>query len=160
MKKINLLILVLVLMPIAVSAASLQEILTKPDSFDKSQVVVEAEVIGEALNGDGGSWLNISSGDNSLGVFTQSPRSLRAISHWGGYLETGDYVKISGEFYKQCPLHQTSDIHLESLEVLKKGHKNQPRVSLRKVRIANLGLVFCLIAAAIYFIKEKYARKT
>jgi len=157
---ILVLVLVLILIPISVSAASLKEVLAKPDSFDRKEVVVEAEAIGELLKTDSGHWLNVSFEGYNLGVFTQNSRNLRDIKYWGSYLETGDYLKITGTFYKDCPLHQMSDIHLESLEVLDQGHKNQQTVSPKKVRLANLGLAFCLVIAIIYFIKEKYGKRS
>jgi len=155
MKKTTFLILILILMPISIKAASLTGILTDPKSFERKEVQIIGEVIGEPLGQEESFWINLSSQGYNIGVFSQDKIKFRTITHWGSYAETGDLVKIEGKFYENCPLHHTSDIHLKSLTVLERGHKNRPRVSKRKVRVANLSLIICLLVSLIYFLKEK-----
>ena len=160
MKKLIILILFFLCLATTARAGSLKEILAKADSFDQEMVVVVGEAIGEPLKSGDGYWVNISFNGHSLGIFSQDPSSFDLISHWGGYAEIGDYLKVSGKFNKNCAQHHTSDIHLDSLEILRKGHRSQPEISEQKIGFAKLGLVMCLIVALMYFIKEKYGTKT
>lgn len=156
MKNIGFLIIFLVLFPILAEAASLKDLLNNPEVFDQKPVEVIGEVIGDQLKTSDGIWFNILSEGYNLGVFSQSRRVLRDITYWGSYSEIGDRVKVSGIFYKDCPLHHSADIHLASLEIIKPGRKNKPKVSARKVGYANLSLIICFLVAAGFFLKEKY----
>lgn len=160
MKKTIILILFLFCLSVTAKASSLEEILANSESFDQKNVVVVGEVIGEVLESGGGYWINISFKGHSLGIFSPVEESFDSISHWGSYAETGDYLEISGRFNKNCSLHHTGDIHLESLEILKTGHRNKLEVSAQKVAFAMLGLIMCLIVSLMYFLKEKYGTKT
>lgn len=160
MKRTISLILFLLCLPMVVKAASLTEVLSDPGTFDQKTVVVAGEAIGELLAADGGYWVNISFEGHNLGVFSQIKQPFKVINYWGSYAETGDYLKLTGKFYKGCILHQIDDIHLESLEVLRTGGINEPEVSAEKIRFANFGLIVCLIVSLVYFLKEKYGTKT
>lgn len=137
---------------------ALEDILASPESFDKREVQVEGEAIGEPLRDDRGVWINISSGSKQIGVFSPDKKIAENITYWGSYKYRGDQLRITGIFYKDCPIYQISDIHLRSLEIIEKGRKNEFSASAQKQQLA-LGLsIICLITAAIYFIKMKYGK--
>ena len=138
----------------------LSDLLASPDSFDRKVITVDAEVVGEALKGESGVWGNIFSKGSNLGVFSKDPEAFRPITYWGSYKQTGDKVRVKGIFYKSCPQHQTSDIHLEDLKVLKKGHQNQMIVSSLRKRQAMVSFIIFLTITIIYLIRLKYGKRT
>lgn len=140
--------------------ASLADILNHPDRFNERRVEIEGEIIGELLKADKGLWINISSADQSMGVFLFDKEAVGAISHWGRYKVRGDRVKIEGVFYKDCPLHHVMDIHLDRLEVLEQGRVLEDSVPLFKVDLSIVFFVICLTMAIIYFIKLKHGTRT
>lgn len=155
MRKIIFLTLVLVfLAPVVSFASSLGEILGNPAKFDAKKVEIEAEAIGSPLKGDGGVWINVGSRESNIGIFSKDSGVLERIKYWGSYREKGDYLRIEGVFFRNCPFHQISDIHLESLEVVETGYENKISVSPEKVKLAAILFVICLIMGAIYFIKR------
>jgi len=146
--------------PFAYAKASvLEAILAFPDRFDQREVQIEGEAIGESLNDAQGVWLNISTGSQQIGVFSSDKSVIERITHWGSYQETGDRVRVKGIFYKECPDHQISDVHLGSLEILREGYRNEYPISPQKRRIAKILSIICLTIAFIYLIKLKYGKR-
>jgi len=143
-----------VIFPCFVFAVSLEEILNAPAEFDSKAVEIEAEVIGNPLKGVNGVWLNVKSGESNIGVFSLDAAVLESIKYWGSYGQKGDKLKIKGIFYKNCPLHQISDIHLNSLAVIEKGCENKMAVSSERIRLAVMLFIICLTTGLIYFIKK------
>ena len=137
----------------------LPDLLTSPDSFDGKVITLEAEVVGEILRENSGAWINILSQGKNIGVFSEDPEVFKAITHWGSYKQIGDKVRIRGVFYKNCPQHKTSDIHLQDLKVLEKGHKNSLMVTPSRRRLAMISFIICLTTAIIYFISLKYGKR-
>lgn len=166
MKKIIFLISLLLLIsgisliPAFAQKNSLKEVLNNPSAFDRKVIEIEGEVIGEPLKAEGGLWINIASGSYNIGVFSSDLEVLNPIEFWGSYKEKGDRVRIKGTFYKNCPWHQISDVHLTTLEVVEKGYKKEILVSPQKVQLSIILFTICLATATLYFIKRKYGRKT
>ena len=151
-------ILIFALVPSFSFAASINEILDQPDQFDEKNIEIEGEVIGEPLRGKDGQWINILSEDSNMGIFLSDPESLKSIEYWGNYKNKGDTVIVRGIFYKDCFLHQISDMHLNSLRVRERGFENQPKVSAEKAKMATILLIVCLSTAIIYFIRPGRCR--
>ncbi|MBU1113306.1 MAG: hypothetical protein KKH93_05475 [Candidatus Omnitrophica bacterium] len=158
---ISLLFCLSVFLPFVYSqSTSLKDLMVDPELFDQKEVRVSGEAIGEILQSDGGFWVNLLSSGYNLGIFSQNKSDFEDISHWGSYAETGDQIEVQGRFYKNCFQHQTTDIHMESLNVAKPGHKNSRVVSSRKVKTARLALIICFLVALMYFLKEKIWNKS
>lgn len=138
---------------------SLEDIFAFPEEFSEKEVQIEGEVIGEPLNDPGGIWLNISTGSQQIGVFVFDKEKIEEITYWGSYEETGDHVRIKGIFYKECPDHQISDIHLGSLEIIREGYRNEYPISPQKQQLAKILSIICLAIAFIYLIKLKYGKR-
>ena len=140
-------------------SVSIEELLKNPKVFDSKTVEIEAEAIGEPLKADQGVWVNVTFNGYGLGIFSAEQEAIGKIEHWGSYKETGDFLRIRGVFYKNCPLHQISGIHLKDLKIIKKGEKRKVLVSPSKKKNALILFAVCFMTAIIYFIKRKYARK-
>ena len=142
------------------AVVALGDVLQNVDEFDEKMIEIKGEVIGEVLKTAQGSWINISSGIYSIGIFSDKNEAFDAISYWGNYKEIGDTLKVKGIFYKECVSHQIGDIHLESLEVIEQGYEKIALVSQGKIKIAIISFIICLTTAIIYLIKVKYGKST
>jgi len=138
---------------------SLEDVFASPEEFSEQEIQIEGEVIGEALNDAGGIWLNVSTGSQQIGVFSADKGMAEEITYWGSYSATGDQVRVKGIFYKECPDHQISDMHLGSLEVIRRGYRNEYKIFPRKQKLAKILSIICLTIAFIYFIKLKYGKR-
>jgi len=143
-------------------SASLEEVLSDPKAYDGKRVVIEAEVVGEVLGNGQGEWINILDKGYNIGVFSSldSEDIFSTIKHWGSYKEKGDTVKVEGVFYKDCPQHQTSAIHVDQLKIVRKGFREKEIVSFDKKRMAMWLFIICLTVNLIYLIKVRHGRKT
>ena len=138
---------------------ALKDILNSPQAFNGREVEIEGEVVGESLKDSRGVWINIVSGSNQMGVFSADKGVVESITYWGSYRYTGDQLRIKGIFYKDCPIHQISDVHLDTLEVIKKGYKNKVSISPQKRQLAIILSIICLMTAGLYLIKLKYGKR-
>lgn len=162
--KLKLFIFSLLFLTLATSfvyakASALEAVLAFPEKFNEKEVWVKGEVIGEPLKNAQGVWINITSDSKQIGVFSSDRGIIEKITYWGSYRETGDQVRIKGIFYKECPVHQTRDVHLETLEIVKKGHRNEHPISAQKQQLAKILSVICLVTAFIYLTKLKYGKR-
>lgn len=139
--------------------ASLKDILASPSNFTGKEVQIEGEVIGEPLNDEAGAWVNVSTGEEQIGVFFEDKDRIEEISYWGDYSTTGDQIRVIGVFYKDCLDHQISDLHLKSLKIIHKGYKNEYAISPWKEQLAKILSMICLAMALIYFIKLRYGKR-
>ena len=133
--------------------------LASSSDLDGEIIEVTGEAIGEVIKGDKGFWINIKSDDMNIGIFSPQPKEFNKIKYWGSYGQVGDTVKIRGTFYKNCPQHQISDIHLDELVVINKGHKVETPVSPKKVRLAVVLFAIFVFTAIVYFVKGKYGTR-
>lgn len=139
--------------------SSLLGILTSSSDFDGKIIEVTGEAIGEVIKGDKGFWINIKSEDMNIGIFSPQPKEFNKIKYWGSYGQVGDIIKARGVFYKNCPKHQISDIHLDRLVVVNKGYIVETAVSPKKVRLAVVLFVIFVFIAIAYFVKGKYGTR-
>ncbi|MFH1519822.1 MAG: hypothetical protein ABIE75_04535 [Candidatus Omnitrophota bacterium] len=144
---------------LSVQASVLDAALTSPQEFSGQSITIEGEVVGEPLKDSQGVWINIVSGSKQIGVFSSDKNIVDLITYWGSYRYRGDYLQIKGVFYKDCPVHQISDLHLEVLRVVQEGQRREFTVSAQKKRLAMILSIICLTTAAIYFIKVQYGKR-
>lgn len=71
-------------------------------AFDGKTITIEGEVIGDVMVRGEYGWINISDGTNDLGV--RAPASaLQKVTHVGRYFQTGDRVRVTGQFRRADP---------------------------------------------------------
>lgn len=138
---------------------SVKELLDSPAKFNRRYVEIEGEVIGEALNAEEGFWLNLVSQGCNIAIFVPKEELMEDLKYWGSYKEQGDYVRIKGIFYKDCPQHQERDVHAEKIEVIKQGFVKKEELAPYKVRLSIYLFIICLTLMLIYFIKEYIKRR-
>lgn len=143
----------------AAEKVDINTLIEKENRFDKSQVTVQGEAIGEPMERSGGEcWVNINDGTNAIGIKMKTADA-RRIAHYGSYKQTGDTVRVTGTFYKACGEDGgETDIHAVSLQVVSAGKATQERVRPAKIFIAVLlaaSTAFCLAL----FQKTRTARR-
>ena len=74
-------------------AVSSSELIRNAQGYDGSEIVYEGEVIGEVMQRRDGAWVNISDGENSIGVWMSSELAA-AIEYKGSYKAKGDILMI------------------------------------------------------------------
>jgi hypothetical protein len=130
----------------AQEAVSSTELIQNVQEYDGRQVVYEGEVIGEIMKRKQGAWVNISDGENSIGVWM--PLELaKAIKYEGGYKVKGDIVQVKGVFNRACVEHGGDlDIHAVSLLTIKSGSlKPEKIIPAKRNLLVILIVILCLI---------------
>ncbi len=105
--------------------------------LDGKTVTFEGEAIGELLHaGDDGAWLSVLSEGTALGVYLPE-KMAESITRFGDYENTGDTVRVSGEFRRACDEHGGDlDVHAVSLEVIAPGVTRDHPVKPWKVGVS------------------------
>ena len=125
------------------------ELIDHAIDYDKKEIVYSGEVIGDIMNRGQNCWINVSDGDNAIGVWADIS-SAENIEYKGSYRYKGDEVKVTGVFNKACPEHGGDlDIHAQKIEITEKGYVNKRPVNVYFILIAGILLV---IAVAMNFI--------
>lgn len=137
----------------------IKEVLTYPDKFDKTIIVIQAEAVGENIRDKQGSWINVSCDGFNLGVYFSDDTLVQQVGNFGSYKTQGDILRIKGTFYKSCPFHFERDIHATSLEIIAPGGPLKEKLSSSK-RMSSVALaIICLTLAFVCLIKLRYARR-
>jgi hypothetical protein len=112
--------------------------------YDGKAVEYSGELIGEPLRRADHLWINVSDGDNAIGIWVR--RSfMPPVRYFGTYSARGDTVLVRGLFHKSCPEHGGDmDIHAEAIAVVAPGEARQHRV-----KAASLAWVLGLFALAL-----------
>ena len=124
---------------IPVSAAETIKINTLIENmkeFDKQEVTIEGEAIGEAMLRGEYSWINISDDTNATGIWLTASDA-KKITYFGDYKHIGDTVRITGTFSRNCLEHGGDvDLHGSSFEIVAKGRAVQEEITLVKIFVA------------------------
>lgn len=123
-------------------------------SLDTTEVTVQGEVVGEALERGKYAWININDTSNAIGIWVKKS-DIDQIKYYGDYKHKGDIVKITGVFYKACSEHGGDvDIHCSNIKIVELGYTIKEQLSLNKIILT---LIIILITAVIVtvFIKTK-----
>ena len=134
-------------------AQSLKDLIDNPELFDKQQVEIEAEAL-DVLKVEGGSWINVSDGDSSLGVWVEKGKATPAIENFGSYKEDGDLLKIKGIFNSSCQVHLGErDVHAEEVTIIKKGAPLREEITPNKRKLLAFWFSSCVFLCIIFLIK-------
>lgn len=136
-----------------VLAQGSNDLIEKGAQWDRKMVTYEGEVIREPMRRGDYAWLNVSDGNNAMGVWVKYGM-IRPIRHYGSYKMKGDWIKVTGLFYRSCPEHGGDlDIHASSITVLKRGGPTS-----HPIRVERLLLALLAIAAGIFYLLQ-YLRR-
>jgi len=130
------------------------ELIENAVDYDKKEIVYSGEVIGDVMNRGQNCWINISDGDNAIGIWADVSLA-ENIEYIGSYKYTGDEVKITGVFNKACPEHGGDlDVHAKNIEITRKGYANKRPVNIYFILIAGILFVIAIVMNLIIFKKR------
>ena len=133
---------------------SLNDLIENGKEFDKKEVTVKGEAIGEALERKDYTWININDTTNAMGIY-MTKEDANKVKTYGGYSKIGDTIQVSGQFNRACKEHGGDmDIHAKKVELVKKGEILKQTFPKTKVYIAAVSLIIVAILYKIYK-KEK-----
>jgi hypothetical protein len=105
------------------------ELINNAKEYDKKEVIYSGEVIGDIMKRDEYAWINVSDGDNAIGIWLPFEET-KKIEYTGQYRYRGDIVKITGIFNRACPEHGGDlDIHSKSIEVVERGYEIKTNIN-------------------------------
>ena len=130
------------------------ELIDNAIDYDKKEIVYSGEVIGDVMKRGKNCWINISDGDNAIGIWADGSLA-KNIEYVGSYKYTGDEVKVTGIFNKACPEHGGDlDIHAQKIEITNKGYVNKRPVNVYFILIAGILFVIAVVMNLIIFKKR------
>lgn len=102
-------------------------------------VTIEGEAIGEALPRGDWAWVNVSDGTNAIGVWMPLADA-KKIGVYGDYHHTGDILRVTGTFSRDCAAHGGDvDIHSTDVVRVKAGSETpHPVPNAKKTAAAGL----------------------
>jgi hypothetical protein len=142
----------------ATDLTSINELVDNSLAMDQETIRIQAETIGEVLERDEYSWINVNDGTNAIGIWLPSNEALK-IKNFGSYFMKGDTLEIIGVFNRTCEEHGGEmDIHTQSITVIKSGSEIEHPISILKFSFAIILLTAALFMAYMnrrFFIKKK-----
>ena len=130
------------------------ELIDHAIDYDKKEIVYSGEVIGDIMKRGQNCWINISDGDNAIGIWADESLA-ENIEYKGSYKYIGDEVKVTGIFNKACPEHGGDlDIHAQKIEITRKGYINKRPINIYFILIAGILFVIAIIMNIIIFRKK------
>ncbi|MEW6088768.1 MAG: DNA-binding protein [bacterium] len=135
---------------------SVTELIENAREHDFKEVCVKGETIGDIFYKKEFAWINVSDGSNAIGVWMPAELA-KNMSHPGDYNHAGDFIQITGRFHRACPEHMGEvDIHLDALNVLKKGSNISRPVDKKRLKITSGVFIFAVILFGIeIFLRKK-----
>ena len=137
------------------SAVAKEEVISINDlvddtlSYNGQTVTVEGEAIGEMLPRGDCAWVNVNDGTNAIGVWMPLADA-KKIGVYGDYHHTGDTLRVTGTFSRDCAEHGGDvDIHSVSVRLVKAGGEVEHPVSGGK-KAAAAGLSAAALLAALF----------
>jgi lysyl-tRNA synthetase class II len=126
------------------SITKINDLIENSVVLNNTQVTVQSEVIGEALERGEYAWININDTTNAIGVWVKKS-DIEQIKFYGDYKHKGDIVKVTGVFYRACSEHGGDvDIHSTNIEIVETGSNTKHQISQNKVIVT-----FCLVLIAV-----------
>jgi hypothetical protein len=160
-----LLSLIIFTLPCAASdnIIKLNDLIEQSNSLDNTEVTVQGELIGEALERGEYAWLNINDTTNATGIWVKMS-DIDQIQFYGDYKHSGDIVKVTGVFHRACPDHGGDvDIHCTNIEIIQTGHVIKEQISTSKITVTFLLIVLAATTGGSYLLirrKRIFASKS
>jgi hypothetical protein len=130
-----------------------EELIKNSKQYDGMRIVYTGEVIGDVMKRGDYAWINVSDGDNAIGVWTNDP-AINSLKYLGRYGVTGDTVRVEGVFHRACGEHGGDlDIHAASVVIVKAGSEAKAIVPVWKV-VVTVVAVAALIVGGYPLLKK------
>lgn len=126
-----------------------RELIKNAKQYDGKIITYLGEVVGDVMVRGEFAWVNISDGDNALGVWVNAGQA-KQIKFTGNYRSRGDSLEVVGTFHRACPEHGGDlDIHAQTLRKLASGRLIHWKLNTDKV---NLVLILCGVLFLIWIL--------
>ena len=121
--------------------------------YDGKEIVYKGEAIVAVMKRGDYGWVNLSDGDNAIGIWCKSSH-LEMIKYLGGYDSKGDTVEVTGIFNRACQEHGGDlDIHADTITVKKPGYFITENINGKRVRLV-IAIFLVVIALVLIFRKR------
>ena len=157
MRSVLPLLFVALLLPPGRASADVSsgELIEQGAAYDGKTVDFSGEAIGESMQRGDHAWVNVSDGQNALGVWIRA-EVLSSIHAYGTYATRGDVLRIRGTFHRACAEHGGDmDLHAETVAVVTHGAPTPHELSGVRVVAAGILLVASLVAFLLWRRREK-----
>ncbi|MBI5498996.1 MAG: DNA-binding protein [Deltaproteobacteria bacterium] len=139
----------------AQAQSSSTELIEGASRMDGRTVEFRGEAIGDLMPRGDHVWLNVSDGQNTLGVWIASD-ALPPLRHVGRYDARGDVLDFQGVFHRACPEHGGDmDLHAETATIVTPGASTTHDVDWIRLAVAALLLLASLGAWAGWKRRER-----
>jgi LPXTG-motif cell wall-anchored protein len=116
------------------------------------------EVIGDPMIRGDHLWVNVSDGQNAIGVWV-ARRDLPPIGRYGSYQARGDLVTVRGTFFRACPEHGGDlDLHASSVVVVRPGAATPHDTEDSSIAWAGVLLATSIVSFLLWRRREKAVR--
>ena len=133
----------------AADVTTVNELVDRSLQWNGKTVTIEGEAIGEMLPRGDFAWVNVNDGTNAIGVWMPLADA-KKIGVYGDYHHTGDTLRVTGTFSRDCAAHGGDvDIHSDSVRLVKTGCVVEHPVSDGK-KAAAAGLSAAALLAAFF----------
>ena len=133
----------------AADVTAVNELVDHSLQWNGKTVTIEGEAIGEMLPRGDCAWVNVNDGTNAIGVWMPLADA-KKIGVYGDYHHTGDTLRVTGTFSRDCAEHGGDvDIHSVSVRLVKAGGEVEHPVSGGK-KAAAAGLSAAALLAALF----------
>ena len=134
----------------ASNVIEINQLVENASTLDNTEVSIQGELIGEALERGEYAWININDTTNAIGVWVKQS-DINQIQFYGDYKHKGDIVKITGTFNKACVEHGGDvDIHCTNIELVEKGYIIKEELSFLKIITAVVLITIMMLVLVIY----------
>lgn len=133
---------------------TLNELVSNAQKYDTRRVLIKGEVL-SVMPYNNGTWVNISDGSESLGVWFSGAEKIPEITRTGSYRSTGDIIIAEGIFCKNSASHYGEMmLQADMADILFPGKDRKENVPPAKKRVLINGAVLAAVLMLIYFIKR------
>ncbi|MBP7732313.1 MAG: hypothetical protein KA140_00915 [Caldisericia bacterium] len=128
--------------------------------LDGTRIVLEGEVISEAIERKDGCWVNVTDGSIAIGVFFKDKKNIEKIKYWGMHKVKGDTVRIEGKVHlADKETGGELDVQGEKLTVVIPGFRIDENIPVWKIIAGSvLGLIALLLIAErlhVFFVNRR-----
>lgn len=123
------------------------ELINNAREYDGKSVVYTGEVIGDIMARGDFVWVNVSDGQNAIGVWLDKGLA-GGIEFGGSYHARGDWLEITGIFHRGCVQHGGDvDIHAQKIRKITRGRSisEESYTGKRNFTFILLGVLFFVL---------------
>jgi len=141
-----------------IEKASALELIDNAKIYDKHQVEITGELIGDVMVRGNYAWISISDEGTAISAWIEKSM-LPSDANIGGYARSGDIVRLRGTFHRACPEHGGDlDIHAKTLELVSQGAPVNHPVDTSRVLISLTLLAIGVMLAVAWRRRERNER--